>query len=133
MDWMITRPPPGQTPGDFLLFVPRHLLPSMGRCDPERSWNEQEERCVLILDSAHVNDEVALAAARSRGVYFLLLPPYSPDFKPIEGVFSTGGRWLRRWSTPAQFNDGPTSTIKNMLHSITREMGTWFVEVTMRR
>jgi len=130
---MITRPPLGQTSVEFLLFFTRHLLPSMGRYDPERSWDEQEERCVLMLDSAHENEAVALAAARSRGVYFLLLPPYSPDFMPIEEVFPTGSSWLRWWSTPAQFNDGPMSTIDNMLHSIVREMGPWFVKVTMPR
>jgi len=54
---------------------------------------------VLILDHAHVHEEVAVAAVRSREVHVLLLPPYSLEFNPIEDVFSTGSSWLRRWGS----------------------------------
>jgi len=87
----------------------------------------------LNLDNARVHDEVALAAVRARGVFVLLLPPYSPDFNPIEDVFSTGSSWLRRWSSPSQFNDWPMSTIDNMLNSITGDMCTGFVKAAVRR
>jgi len=133
IDWMITRPPPGQSSVDFVLFLVRHLLPSLRSYDPEQAWDEQEDRCVLILDNARVHDEVALAAVRARGVFVLLLPPYSPDFNPIEDVFSTGSSWLRRWSSPSQFNDWPMSTIDNMLNSITGDMCTGFVKAAVRR
>jgi len=35
IDWMITFPPPGQSSVDFVLFLVRHLLPSLRSNDPE--------------------------------------------------------------------------------------------------
>ena len=87
IDWMITRPPPGQSSVDFVLFLVRHLLPTLRAYNPDQAWDEQEDRCVLILNNARVHDEGALAAVRARGVFVLLLPPYSPEFNPIEDVF----------------------------------------------
>ena len=55
-----------------------------------REWSEQTERCVLGLDNARIHDEVALTAVRAAGVVVLLVPPYSPDFNPIENVFAVG-------------------------------------------
>ena len=111
----------------------RRLLPSLRSYDPEQAWDEQEDRCVLIIDTARVHDEVALAAVRARGVFVLLLPPYYPDFNPIEDVVSTGSSCLRRWSSPSQFNGWPMSTIDNMPKSITGDMCTGFVKAAVRR
>jgi len=47
-----------------------------------------------------------------------LLPPYSPEFNPIEDVFSVGSSWLRRHVTPEQFNEWPFLCIVLMLSSI---------------
>ena len=132
-DWMITRPPPGQSSVDFVLFLVRHLLPSLRSYDPEQWWNEQEDRCVLILDNTSVHDEVALAAVRAREVFVLLLPPYSPDFNPIEDFFSMGSSFLRRWSSPSQFNDWSMSTIDSMLSSTTGDMCTGCVKAAVLR
>jgi len=133
IDWMITRPPPGQSSVDFVLFLVRHLLPSLRSYDPEQAWDEQEDRCVSIIDNARVHEEVAWAASRARGMFLLILPPYSPVFNPIEDVFSTGSIWLRRWSSPSQFNDWPMSTIDDMLNSNTGDMCTGFVKAAVRR
>eukprot|EP00170_Pyropia_yezoensis_P003613 contig_15108_g3623 len=64
------------------------LLPYMDACDPEKAWVDQPDRCVLVLDNARVHDAVALSIdLREAGVFVLLLPPYSPEFNPIEDVF----------------------------------------------
>ena len=82
LDWFITRPPPGQTSVDFLIFLTTLVLPGMTAC-VKRGWAEQPPRCVLVLNNARIHDEVALQRARAAGVFVLLLPPYSPDFNPI--------------------------------------------------
>jgi len=86
LDWLITQPTPGQSSVDFLLFTLVHLLPHMNAYDPAVPWSEQPERCVLILDNARVHDELALAVIEAAGVLVCRLPPYSPDFNPIEDV-----------------------------------------------
>jgi len=90
LDWLITRLPFGQTAVDFILLWSSFVLPSMLPVVEGREWSEQPERCVLVLDNARIHDEVALTAVRAAGVVVLLLPPYSPDFNPIEDVFAVG-------------------------------------------
>lgn len=133
LDWMVTRPPPAQASVDFLVFLLNHLLRHMSAYDPARTWADQRDRCVLILDNARVHDDVALTALRDAGVFVLMLPPYSPDFNPIEDVFSVGSSWLRRHSSPAQFNDWPMSSIDTMLGSISGAMCSGFVRAAVRR
>ena len=133
LDWLITRPPAGQTAVDFLLFVTNFVLPHMHAVEAGRAWDEQPDRCVLVLDNARIHDEVALAAVRAAGVVVLLLPPYSPDFNPIEDVFSVGSSWLKRWPSPDQFNAWPMLTINSMLEHVTRDMCRGFVRAAVRR
>jgi len=132
LDWFITRPPPGQTSVDFLIFLTTLVLPRMTAC-VEGDWAEQPPRCVLVLDNARIHDEVALQRVRAAGVFVLLLPPYSPDFNPIEDVFSVGSSWLRRWCSPDQFNAWPMTTVDSMLLHITGNMCRGFVRAAVRR
>lgn len=133
LDWTITRPPPGQTSVDFLLFVVNRLLPHMAVGDPERAWTDQPDRCVLVLDNARVHDAVALAVLREAGVFVLLLPQSSPDFNPIENVFSVGSSWLRRWVSSDQYNEWPMLSIDLMLGHVTEDMCTGLVAAAVRR
>jgi len=133
LDWLITRPPPGQTAVDFILFLTSFVLPYMRPVVKGREWSQQPARCVLVLDNARIHDEGALTAVRAAGVVVLLLPPYSLDFNPIEEVFAVGSSWLQRWSSPAQFNAWPMLTINSMLDHITGHMCRGFVEAAVRR
>jgi len=83
LDWFITRLPPGETAVDFLLFAKNFVLPHMDAVEAGRAWDEQPNRCVLVLDNVFIHDEVALAAVSAAGVVVLLLLPYSPDLNPI--------------------------------------------------
>jgi transposase len=52
---------------------------------------------VVIADHLTAHHHPALRAAiEARGARFLPLPPYSPDFNPIEDAFSTVKQFLRR-------------------------------------
>jgi len=130
LDWLITRPPPGKTAVDLLLFLTSFVLPYMRPVVEGREWSE---RCVLALDNARIHDELALTAVRAAGVVVLLPPPYSPDFNPIDEVFAVGSRWLRRLSSPAQFNAWPMLTINSTLDQVTGHMCRGFVQAVVRR
>jgi len=132
LDWKITQPPPGQTSVDFLLFALERLLPHMNSYDPAWPWSQQDERCVLKLDNVRVHDQAAIALIQAAGVLVRLLPPYCPDFNPIEDVFSVGSSWLRRHVTPEQFNEWPFLCIALMLSSISSAICRGFVKAAMR-
>ena len=69
----------------FLAYVERVLVPALQRGD------------VVIFDNltAHLSPDVAAAIERA-GATVLPLPPYSPDFNPIEEMFSKFKEFLRR-------------------------------------
>lgn len=72
-------------------FLIDHLLPL---CNPYPA-----PRSVVVLDNAsvhHANMGRIEEAYRRRGVLLRFLPPYSPDFNPIEEAFSAMKAWLRR-------------------------------------
>jgi len=102
LDWRVKRPSTGQTAVDFLLFLSNFAFPRMRSVEARREWGNQSDRCVLVLDSARIHDEVDLAGVREAGVMVLVLPLCSPDFNTIEDVFSVGSRWVRRLSFPVQ-------------------------------
>ena len=54
-------------------------------------------RSVLVLDGAviHKNEEL-VAAVVNRGCFIVYLPPYSPEFNPIEMTFQLLKAWLKR-------------------------------------
>src|SRR5215469_6939733 len=55
------------------------------------------ERSVLVMDNAsiHHNEEL-VELIESGGAKVVFLPPYSPDFNPIEEAFSAIKAWLCR-------------------------------------
>ena len=59
--------------------------------------------------------------------------PYSPYFNLIEDMFSVGRSWLKRWSSPYQFNAWPMLTINSMLEHVTEERCRGFVRAAVRR
>ncbi|AOH82856.1 transposase [Sphingomonas panacis] len=69
----------------FLAYTQQVLVPTLHRGD------------VVILDNlpAHKGDEVR-KAVEAAGATLLFLPPYSPDFNPIENAFSKLKTLLRK-------------------------------------
>jgi len=82
-----TPTPPSQNSDDWLIFL-AGLLPRMKKFVPALPWALQADRCVLLLDNAPIHTAEAGAWIVVAGVFPLRLPAYSPDFQPIEEVFS---------------------------------------------
>jgi len=105
-----------------MVFGTKFLLPCMRTVEEGQAWEQQPDRCVLVLDNARIHDEVSLEVLRDAGVYVLSLPPYSPDFNPIEDILSVRSSWLRRCSSPAPISMWPMLTIDTMLLHISERM-----------
>ena len=75
---------------------------------------------VVILDNlaAH-KSERADKLIRAKGAWMLFLPPYSPDFNPIEMAFSKLKSWLRK--SAARTIDDLWKAIGNICNLFTAE------------
>ena len=81
---------------------------------------------VVVLDnlSAHKSERICQALA-ARGCELLYLPPYSPDFTPIEQAFSKIKAILRRLG--ARTRDALQEAARLALEAITRDdVVAWF-------
>jgi len=84
----VTTPtPPAQNSADWVVFL-NGLFPAMNRFVPGLPWTMQASRCVLLFDNAPIHTAAVDDFIRACGVFPLRLPPYSPEFQPIEEVFS---------------------------------------------
>ncbi|KAF8684168.1 hypothetical protein RHS04_01450 [Rhizoctonia solani] len=91
----------------FLHFLRTQVAPLLNPFSPKGV-----SRCILVCDNCaiHHDEEICQLVedecALMLGAKLCYLPPYSPDFNPIEEAFSKAKSWLRRHNTqliePAQ-------------------------------
>eukprot|EP00168_Porphyra_purpurea_P014855 TRINITY_DN4374_c0_g1_i1.p2 TRINITY_DN4374_c0_g1~~TRINITY_DN4374_c0_g1_i1.p2 ORF type:complete len:112 (+),score=8.01 TRINITY_DN4374_c0_g1_i1:858-1193(+) len=98
-----------------------------------REWEQQPDRCVLMLDNARIHGQVALARVRAAAVVVLLFTPCSRDFNLIGDVFSVSNSWLRRWSSAEEDHAWPILTINSMLKHTSGDMCRASVTAAVRR
>jgi len=132
-DWKLTKPPPGQSAVDFLLFLIDSVLPTMNVIDPDLSWEQKPPRHALILETARVHEDVAVAFMEAAGFLVRFFPPYSPDFNPVKDVFSVGSSWLRRHVTPEQFFAWPFTSLTTIFLHVPQAMCASFVKAAVHR
>ena len=62
---------------------------------------------MLILDNASIHKSAELRhMCEEKGVLLKFLPPYSPDFNPIENTFKDLKAWIKRnYRLAADFED----------------------------
>ena len=89
----------------FRAYVEQILVPTLKPGD------------VIVLDNlaAHKQPEVRVAIEQV-GAFLRFLPPYSPDFNPIEQLFSKLKAMLRK--TAAYFRKGVTFTVDSLCKAI---------------
>lgn len=75
---------------EFLYWINNRLLPSL-----RQEFGPRPK--VIIMDNLRIhNDPRVKQAIEAAGHIVRLLPPYSPDFDPIELTFATLKAWIRR-------------------------------------
>ena len=81
---------------------------------------------VVVVDNLRVHQvKSAAAAVAARGAKLLFLPPYSPDFNPIELAFSKLKTWLR--SAQARTHEALEQSLRDAIAWITQEDAqNWF-------
>jgi transposase len=73
----------------FELFLEQQVLP---HCTPYPG-----PRSILILDNASIHKSARLRdLCEEHGVLLVFLPPYSPDYNPIEATFKDLKAWIKR-------------------------------------
>ena len=89
LDWIIYQG--SITSHTYIDFVRLKVLP---HCYPFASGRE---RSVLVMDNAKIHYHPDLVRiCNEAGVKVEYLPPYSPDFNPIETSFALLKAWIRR-------------------------------------
>ena len=76
------------TNGDiFLTFIEKQLMPKL------------KSNHIVVMDNIKFHMQEAVAKAiQSKGAKVIFLPPYSPDFSPIENMWSKIKNTLRRFA-----------------------------------
>ena len=83
----------------FIEFVREKVLP---HCTPYPG-----PRSVIVLDNASIHKSIQLQElCEEQGVLLKFLPPYSPDYNPIEATFKDLKEWIKRsYHLAADFED----------------------------
>ena len=105
----------GAVNGDvFAAYLDQVLGPTLGPGD------------VVVLDNLPAHKVAGLAElVEARGARLLYLPPYSPDFNPIELAFSKLKTWLR--TAQARTREALEAVIQDAANWITgRDAKNWF-------
>jgi transposase len=97
----------------FIDFIRGQLVPNMQPFPGDNS--------ILILDncSIHHTHEVQQLLG-SLGVLLFFLPPYSPDYNPIEELFSYLKHYLKAHDDIIQVTDDPLPLIYSALHNVSK-------------
>ena len=89
----------------FLAYVEQILAPTLNKCD------------IVFMDNVSVHKVAGVEEAiAARGASVCYLPAYSPDFNPIEQMFSKFKAVLRKLA--AYTRNGATSSIKRLCKAI---------------
>ena len=98
----------------FYLFVQRTLLPTL------LPFNGYNPNSVVVMDNCsihHVPEVIELI--HSVGAIVVFLPPYSPDFTPIEEMFSKIKNFVRQHETV--FEAAPKEVLSAAFDSVTEQ------------
>ena len=110
----------GGTTGDvFANYLKNILIPTLHKGD------------IVVMDNmrSHHVDDVA-KAFENTGISFCYLPPYSPDFNPIEKMWSKLKSILRKWKIRL-FSSLPNAIIDALKLVSVSDCQHWFNKATL--
>nr|XP_058973947.1 uncharacterized protein LOC131800278 [Pocillopora verrucosa] len=99
----------------FLNFVTDKLCPNL------LPFNGRNPRSVVILDNAAIHHtQEAVDAIHATGA-IIFLPPYSPDFMPLEELFAQVKNWIRENDAAWRFCQDPELMVEEAFLHVTDE------------
>lgn len=76
----------------------------------------------LSVDNAAIHHtQEAVDAIHATGAIVIFLPPYSPDFMPLEELFAQVKNWIRENDAAWQFCQDPELTVEEAFLHVTDE------------
>ena len=91
------------------------------------SFAADDDRSAVVLDNARIHDSGEFKEMiRSKGGIVIFLPPYSPDFNPIERSFYVIKEWLSRHRDEMERN--PKMAVYRSLDAITPAHAEYFFQ-----
>ena len=101
---------------DFYKFVQAYLLPHL------IPFNGVNPHSVVILDNCAIHHVVEISKSIEEvGALVIYLPPYSPDFIPIEETFSKMKSVLRYTEAEMTTTDGEEALLLASFTQVTQE------------
>jgi len=86
-----------------------------------------QKNSVLVMDNARIHhDEEFISIVEEFGGRVLFLPPYSPDFNPIELAFSVIKSWLQKYDIFVRSFDNPKYPLMLACAQVTPQMAKSF-------
>ena len=86
-----------------------------------------EPRSIVICDNCAIHKNQQFKdMVRARGGIVHFLPPYSPDYMPVEQVFAVMKAWLRRNRDRAE--QAPIAALYDALDAITADHAAYFFQ-----
>jgi len=100
----------------FSTFIARSLVPLL------QPFDGRSPRSVVVMDNASIHhvDQVA-SAIQSTGAILRYLPPYSPDYNPLEESFAKVKAFLKENEVAYDTTDDPRLLIMMAFNSVTEE------------
>jgi len=88
-----------------------------------------EDNSVIVMDNVRIHhDEELVTLLEGLGCRVVFLPPYSPDFNPIETAFSSVKSWIRRNRNFMEACNDPIYALLVACSQITPQMAKSFFE-----
>ena len=101
---------------EFLRFVRKSLLPIL------LPFNGTNPKSIVVMDNLSVHHcQEIIDCISSAGALVRFLPPYSPDFTPIESVFSEVKQWAQANDLAFQSTQCPRVLIQMAFASVSVE------------
>ena len=97
----------------FTHYIEHNILPIM------QPFNGTNPRSILVLDNASVSEVIELV--NSIGAIVRFLPPYSPDYMPLEDVFSKVKYFLKVNEAIYDSTDNPSLVLTMAFTTVTEE------------
>src|SRR4051812_43486819 len=91
-----------------------------------------EDNSVIVMDNARIHhDDELIALLKELECHIVFLPPYSPDYNPIEKAFSTVKLWIKHNHDFMEVCNDPIYALLIVCGQITPQMTQSYFELSI--